>query len=176
MSLLVESILAKEGVVLKEINYGGITKEELFTRLINEKIYLNEYAKVLITSDIFVTSFQKRIANIVELSIHDLGFENGATFTEIIQKIQKYGFMLCPLEIGPYLRLSYMDQKEEIESGKNKAPKGSITIFSKIEKEQEEEFPKGFYIRKMDGKLWLRGYVCPMDYLWEPQARITLQM
>ena len=82
----------------------------------------------------------------------------------------------CPLEIGPYLRLNCQNQKEEVEPDKNKAPKGSITIISKLINEHDEDFPKGFYIRKMDNKLWLRGYVCPMDYMWDKKSRIAIEI
>jgi hypothetical protein len=173
---LIDDILVRDRVVLRTISYGGITKDELYNQLINENICFNEYAKVLFKSDVFVTCSEKKIAKIVELTIQDLGFPNGAQFKDIFEKMSTLGLLLCPLEVGAYLRLSYMDQKEEIEIGKNKAPKGSITIFSKIGKEEDDDFPKGFYIRKMEGKLWLRGYICPMDYLWEPEARIALQI
>ena len=54
-----------------------------------------------------------------------------------------------------------MDQEEENAgdlSRKNEAPTGSVTIASHLISD-EESFPKGFYVRKVDGVLWLRGYV-----------------
>jgi len=30
---------------------------------------------------------------------------------------------------------------------------------------EDEDFPKGFYLRKMDGSLCRSGYACPMDYI-----------
>ncbi len=171
-----KKILARPGVVIRKVKYGGLSKEALLKRLIAENIHLNEYAMVLWKSDAFVVSPKEEVAEIVELSVQDLEFTDGATFEEIFCRIKQLGLDFCPLEIGPYLRLSYMDQEEEVETGKNKAPKGSITIFSKIEKPEDEEFPKGFYIRKIDGKLWLRGYICPMDYIWAQEARIALKL
>lgn len=173
---LKKRILAREKASVRKVKYGGLSKEDLLKRLIAENIHLNEYAVALWKSDAFVVSPREEIAEIVELSVHDLEFTDGATFEEIFCRIKQLGLYLCPLEIGPYLRLSYMDQEEEVETGKNKAPKGSITIFSKLEKTQDEEFPKGFYIRKIDGKLWLRGYICPIDYIWAPEARIALKL
>ena len=171
-----KEITAQPEVSVRKVKYGGLGKEDLLKRLIAENIHLNEYAMALWKSDAFVVSPREEAAEIVELSVQDLEFINGAAFAEIFSRIKQLGLNLCPLEIGPYLRLSYMDQEEEMETGKNKAPKGSITIFSKLAKAQDEEFPKGFYIRKMDGRLWLRGYVCPMDYIWPPDARIALKL
>lgn len=170
-----KELLARQGVIVRKIKYGGQSKEDLLKRLIAEGIHLNEYAKILLSSDVFEASPSEEAADIVELSVQDLGFTNGATFEEIFSRIEHLHLNLCTLEIGPYLRLNYLGQQEETETGKNKAPKGSITIFSKIEKQEDEEFPKGFYIRKIDGRLWLRGYVCPIDYLWPPEARIALK-
>ena len=171
-----DNILSKSGVVVRTIKYGGLRKIDLLERLSNENVNLNEYAKVLFSSDLYETSKNEQSARIIELSIEDLGFSDGAIFANIIEKIKMLNLKLCSLDIGPYLRLDYKDQKEEVEHGRNKAPKGSITIFSQPVFEQNEDFPKGFYIRKMDGKLWLRGYVSPMDYIWEPSARIILEM
>lgn len=171
-----KELLARQGVIVRKIKYGGQSKEDLLKRLVAEGIHLNEYAKILLGSDVFEANPSEEAAEIVELSVQDLGFTNGATFEEIFSSIEQLHLNLCPLEIGPYLRLNYLDQQEETETGKNKAPKGSITIFSKIEKQEDEEFPKGFYIRKLAGRLWLRGYVCPIDYLWPPEARIALKL
>lgn len=173
---LKKRILVRHGVIVRKVKYGGMSKANLLKRLITENIHFNEYARVLWDSEIFETSPGEEIADIVELSVKDLELPNGATFEVIFSRIKQLKLNLCPLEIGPYLRLNYLDQKEEVETGKNKAPKGSITIFSKIEKPEDEEFPKGFYIRKIDGKLWLRGYICPMDYIWDPEARIALKL
>lgn len=122
------------------------------------------------------TSSKRKKRDIIELAIRDLDIEKNPSLRMIFQKVKDYGLSLCPLEIGPYFRLSYRDQKEENEYEKNKAPKGSITIISKPLKEGDETFPKGFYIRKMDGVLWLRGYNCSMEYIWDINDRIALMI
>jgi hypothetical protein len=160
--------------MLLRIEYGGLTKDELLTKLANEKIYLNKYANIIFNSSLFAASNEKRRINIVVFSVKDLGFANGATLSEIINKSLGIGLSLCAIDVGAYLRLGYFEQKEEIEFQKNKAPKGSITILSDPINIQDEDFPKGFYIRKIDGQLWLRGYICPMDYVWESDARIAM--
>ncbi len=156
-----------------EITYGGLSREDLLKELDGASIKLNEYAKSLFNSELFTLSRSERKAKIVVLSISDLGFEKGASFPELFKAIELNGFSCCPLEIGPYLRLAFLDQKEEYEPEKNKAPKGSITIISKPLKE-DDDFPKGFYIRKLDNSLWLRGYVCSMDNIWDKSDRIAV--
>lgn len=41
------ALLSKDGVITREIEYGGNTKEELLEMLTRNNISLNEYAKVL---------------------------------------------------------------------------------------------------------------------------------
>ncbi|PIQ25545.1 helicase [bacterium (Candidatus Blackallbacteria) CG17_big_fil_post_rev_8_21_14_2_50_48_46] len=172
----IDIILNKEKVKKRTLSYGGLDKEELLSKLRSNNILLNEYAQVLFSSDLYKTSPISQNTTIIELSIGDLGFTQGAIFREIFNKCEKIGLKPCELDMGPYLRLEYLQQEEVIEPGKNKAPKGSLTLFSKPLREQNDDFPKGFYIRKMDEKLWLRGYICPMDYVWDPDTRIVLRL
>ena len=48
----------------------------------------------------------------VELTVSDLGFPDGATTAQDFKKASQLGLELCPLELGPYLRLEYLDQPE----------------------------------------------------------------
>lgn len=67
--------------------------------------------------------------------------------------------------------MQYLDQPEicstNISEG-NKAPSGSITIASAALTE-DNEFPKGFYLRRINDKLWLRGYLADDLHIWSPQ-------
>ncbi len=76
---------------------------------------------------------------------------------------------LCPPELGPYLRLEYLDQPEGNfgSSMQHQAPSGSITIASEVLTE-DEDFPKGFYLRRINGELWLRGYRADHLHVWNP--------
>ena len=171
-----DRLLAQDGVIIRELEYGGNTKEELLGILTKSGISLNEYAHALFSSDLFKIALTKQHASVIELAIQDLGIEKEATLGTIFEKAKAFSLSLCPLEIGPYLRLRYIDQKEEKEVGKNKAPKGSITVISKPLEPDNDTFPKGFYIRKIDGILWLRGYSCSMDYVWDVKDRIALML
>ena len=43
---------------------------------------------------------------------------------------------------------------------------GAITIASAILTE-DDHFPKGFYLRRIKGVLWLRGYRSRPQHIWE---------
>jgi len=50
--------------------------------------------------------------NLVLLSVDDLGFINGAKYSEICRRAKEFGLELCPPEVGPQLRLQYKDQPD----------------------------------------------------------------
>lgn len=161
----------------KTIDVGGLSKADLIQKLQQSSISLNQYGEKLLFDDRFTTSKTRYSVEIVELSVRDLGFPNGATLPEIFKQAKELGLHLCPPELGPYLRLEYVDQDEgnlADHSQKNEAPSGSVTIASELISD-EESFPKGFYVRKVDGILWLRGYVADNLHIWNPDNRFVFK-
>lgn len=152
------------------VNLGGLMKSELLEELARNAISMNVSAERLFASDHFTTSETRYSVTTVELTLCNLGFPRGATIAEIYERAGQLGLGLCPLELGPHLRLQYHDQPEG-HLGKpvrrHQAPYGSITIASEILSE-EEDFPKGFYLRRIEGVLWLRGYRSWPGHVWEP--------
>ncbi|WP_291758649.1 helicase [Lysinibacillus sp. UBA5990] len=157
-------------VITKSIEVGGLTKWQLIKKLQEHSISMNPYGEKLLSNDKFITSETKYSLKTVELAVRNLGFPDGATMPQLIKQANKLGLELCPLEVGPYLRLEYLDQAEG-DSGnslqQNQAPSGSITIASEIVSD-DDNFPKGFYLRKIDGVLWLRGYLADDLHSWNP--------
>ncbi|MEK5185365.1 helicase [Solibacillus sp. FSL W7-1324] len=165
-------------VITKTVEVGGLSKVDLIRKLEQSSILLNQYGEKLLHDDRFITTETKYSVEIVELSVRDLGFPNGATLPEIFKQANELGLQLCPPELGPYLRLEYVDQEEGNAgdlSRKKEAPTGSVTIASHLISD-EESFPKGFYVRKVDGVLWLRGYVADNLHVWNPDNRFIFQL
>jgi hypothetical protein len=156
--------------VTRTVEVGGLTKQELIQKLEQSSVLMNEYGDMLLADEKFTTSDTKYRLETVELSVEDLGFPDGATTSQIFKKAYELGLELCPLELGPHLRMQYLDQPEG-DSGnpsqRNQAPSGSITIASEILTENDD-FPKGFYLRRMNGVLWLRGYIADHLHVWNP--------
>ena len=156
--------------VTRTIKVGGLTKPQLIQKMIQHSICMNKLGKVLFGDDLFTVTAETYSLKTVELTIHDLGFAEGATAAQIFEKAKNLGLELCPLELGPYLRIECLDQPEGYTgrlSQQNQAPNGSITIASKPLK-QNDNFPKGFYLRRIEGVLWLRGYVADDEHVWKP--------
>ncbi|MFH6962353.1 hypothetical protein ACHRVK_07090 [Flavobacterium plurextorum] len=158
------------------IEYGGFSKEILLQKLKESQIMLNKFAEILFSNENFKTSQEKHSILVKEISIKELGFPNGATMPQIKEYLKKFELSECPLEAAPYLRLTLSDQKEITisDNQKNKAPLGSLTIYSEPIS-NDDDFPKGFYLKKKDGQLWLRGYICSQDFVWNPDDRFIFK-
>jgi hypothetical protein len=112
---------------------------------------------------------------IVELSAASLGLHNGATFAQIIENAVGIGLAYCPLEVGPHLRLQFTDQSEGRLGqplSQHCAPPGSVTVAS-APLTDDNDTPKGFYLRRIEGVLWLRGYRSSPEHNWSPADRFA---
>ena len=156
--------------ITRIVSVGGRTKAELLQALQRNAIALNESAERLFASDLFTTAATRSAVTTVELTVRDLGFPRGATSTDLYLRAGALGLALCPLELSPHLRLQYWDQPEGYWGQpvrRHQAPAGAITIASE-QLSDDDAFPKGFYLRRIQGVLWLRGYRAGPAHVWEP--------
>ncbi|MEM7129765.1 MAG: helicase [Chloroflexota bacterium] len=168
-------MLAKLGIT-RTVHVGGRTKSELMQALQRNSIMLNASAERLFSCEQFTTSETRYPLTTVELTVCDLGFPEGATIAEIYGRVSELGLALCPLELGPHLRLQYLDQPEGQRGSpvrRHQAPYGSITIASE-KLTEDDDFPKGFYLRRIEGVLWLRGYRSGPEHVWMPDDHFII--
>ena len=145
--------------ITRTVDVGGLTKSELIQALQSNAIAINVSAEQLFASKHFTTSGTPCSMTTVELTVRHLGCPRGATLRDLYRTSER-GLGLCPLELGPHLRLQCRDQPEGSwgkPCRRHQAPYGSITIASE-QLTQDDDFPKGFYLRRIKGVLWLRGY------------------
>ncbi|HUQ70820.1 MAG TPA: hypothetical protein VM165_14920 [Planctomycetaceae bacterium] len=157
------------GCTIRTFPVGGLSKPNLLAKLAANRIELNESARRIIDSDQFLASNFSKLVTTVELAARDLGFPEGATTVAIHENALDRRLCLCSLEVGPYFRLHHIDQPEgakEEAVRRHRAPPGSITVAS-MPPSADDDFPKGFYVRRIDGVLWLRGYRASADHVWD---------
>ena len=174
MGLEIEKIYPDCPITIRTVEIGGLTKTQLLEKFKQNSILLNKYAVQLFADDRFKVSDKKFSVRTVEIKVRNLGFPKGATRPQIFDKANQLDLKLCPLELGPYLRLNYRDQPEGYlgkPSWKNRSPYGAIKIASEILSD-DEYFPKGFYLRKIEGVLWLRGYIADDLHVYDPDDHI----
>jgi hypothetical protein len=151
--------------------YGGMNATQLLEALKANHIQLNASAVALFEHANFATSTDQSQLEVVQVSVADLGFANGATTQDIYARASTHGLALCPIEFGAYYRLGYLEQPEGsigFAPTQHCSPPGSVTIASEAISE-DETVPKGFYLRRIENVLWLRGYCCDAAHVWSPE-------
>lgn len=161
-------------VTTRIVEVGGLTKPQIIQQLQMHSIMMNASGEQLFSDDRFKTSENRYSLQTVELTVSDLGFPVGATLPEIYNRASDVGLTLCPLELGPHLRLVYLNQPEGslgANERRHQAPHGSITIASE-QFTKDDSFPRGFYLRRINGVLWLRGYHASDSHVWNPDDHL----
>ena len=152
------------------LRVGGVVKSDLLSQLLKQGVRLNPLAVQLFSDDGFQTSVEQRTLAVVQVSVADLGLSQGGGFEEIAARALARGYSLCPLEVGPHFRLAYADQAEGFlgqTPSQKCAPPGSVTVASQPISE-DDDAPKGFYLRVIKGLPWLRGYRSWPGHVWAP--------
>ena len=152
------------------LRVGGVVKADLLNQLLKQGVQLNPLAFQLFSDDGFQTSVEQRTLAVVQVSVAELGLSQGGVFQEIAARALARGYSLCPLELGPHLRLTYADQAEGFlgqPPSQKCAPPGSVTVASQPISE-DDDTPKGFYLRVIEGLPWLRGYRSWPGHVWAP--------
>ena len=170
-----ETLDSDRRITRRIVGVGGMTAAELLTELEWAGVRLNEAAKTLFASPRFQCCAERREFTTVELSVADLGFSDGAKISDIHQKAAIIGLRPSPIELAPHLRLQYLDQPEGFLGSamtRHRAPPGSITVAA-APLSEDEDFPKGFYLRRIDGALWLRGYQSGPEHIWGVNDRFV---
>ena len=154
----------------RTLRIGGVSKSGLLRQLRESGVQLNALALDLIAHDDFQPSVEQITLTVVQTSVAELGLNQGGHFEDIVVSALARGYSLCPLEVGPHLRLAFSDQIEGFDGQaliKNCAPPGSVTVASRPVSE-DDDIPKGFYLRVNEGVPWLRGYRSWHGHVWSP--------
>lgn len=160
--------------IQRDIRVGGRGKAQLLDDLARHAVQLNDAARQLFASDLFVTAPSAVSLATAELAVAELGFPDGATMPALLARAASLGLRPCPLEAAPHFRLQYLDQPDG--SGAtppqpHRAPPGAITVVSEPLTD-DYAFPRGFYVRRVDGAAWLRGYWSGPEHHWDPEDRL----
>jgi len=142
--------------IVRTIEVGGLSKAELLHQFQRHSISMNDYGKRLFEETSWVPSQTPYSLETVELAARQLGFPAGTVTAQLYERAGELGLSLCPLEAGPFLRLQYLDQPEGF----------WITIASQTLSD-EPDFPNGFYLRRLEDGLWIRGYTATPDHVWD---------
>lgn len=154
---------------------GGRSRDELRSMLAAQGVKLNGYAEELLTHS-SVDAHAPQAVVLTQRTVAELGLPRGGTLPQIFTAGEERGLLPCPLETGPYLRLTLSDQEQAPDSvlSAGRAPTGSLHVLS-APLSEDHEVPKGFYLRVVDGVGWLRGYRCDDEYVLPPESALALR-
>ncbi|MGX7025773.1 helicase [Vagococcus hydrophili] len=156
-----------------ELIIGGLSKKETLVQLYDKKIKMNPLAETYINDTRFKVTETPRKIQIIMLSVAELGLTKGANLSTIYKQAAEKGLLLCPEDTGIYLRMGNRYEKNSHGLvSKGKAPDDSLTVATK-NITSDIHFPKGLYLRKIEGDLWLRGYICDDEHLFSSEDRFV---
>jgi hypothetical protein len=159
-----------------KLEYRGLSKSELREMLISGGVMLNPFAETLLESNEFTVSVGKKLVSLVDVSLKEMGFADGTTLPQIDERANELNLKACALEVAPHLRLKYQSQPvAPVNTASNNAPLGSLTVYSEPVND-DDDFPKGFYLRNIEGVLWLRAYRCSAEHIWSPGDRFIFSI
>jgi hypothetical protein len=153
------------------VRVGGLERAALLRALRGLGVLLNRAAEMLFEDPRFEPDLRERVVEIQAWSGAELGFSEGARYGELALRARERGFQECPLELGPHLRLQFLAQLDAPSAGDavgQRAPPGALTIASAAV-DDSERTPRGFYLIRRDGRLWLRGYWGSPEHVWHPE-------
>lgn len=154
-----------------------IEKASIPDALKANNIRINDFAELFMAHPHFSTEGLPTHFRLVICTLAELGFPDGAVLEDIIARADAFGLGLCHISTGFFFRLAYTHQpesREHVLSGTHRSPDGAVIVSSETP-EPDDAFPKGLYLRNVDGQLWLRGYVCDQSYRWSADDVFAFQ-
>lgn len=154
-----------------------MTGEQILETLKAHGILTNRYAEKYISHPCFAAREPGEMTAAI-ISLEELGLDRGASLNELFQYIRGTQFSPCPPDTAFFLRLAWTDQPQSqnsILTGTHSSPDQAVTVLSNL-LERDDSFPKGLYLRKVDGNLWLRGYVCDSAFRFPGEALFALHV
>lgn len=162
----------------RTVRVGGLTRPQLQSALDVAGVRLNVSAETLLADPVFASTESETAAavEIVERTVGQLGLTSGATMPQILTAAQEQGLTLCAPFAGPYLRLATLDQPSAPDSimSNGRPPTGAVHVASERLR-AEYDYPRGFYLRVVEGIPWLRGFRCSDDATWSSEDRFAFR-
>lgn len=159
------------------LTVATLSRPRLLESLQRARIHLNASAQTLLEAPVFDEPAPQSVT-LVERALSELGLKAGAALPRIFDAAQSHGLSLCPVATGPYLRLAWLSQPNAPDAimSNGRAPTASLTIAAPPLRPGEDDYPKGFYLRVINGRPWLRGYRCDLTYGWNPDDRFVFSI
>ncbi len=126
---------------------------------------IGDWGNDILSKPAFTVASAEEEIQLVNLSVADLGFKEGANYENICSKAKELGLELCPNEVGPQLRLQYKDQ-----------PKGEYLRIAMEPITGSDGRLNFFSVGHDDDGLWLDGLYGFSVRFWRAYDRFVFRL
>ena len=145
--------------VWRKLQIGLLRKVESYRELLTDDgLQISDYASKVLNKMKLVKVLTT--LDLVIVSVAELGFSEGATFAQIIERARQLGLELCPAEVGPALRSAYKDQ-----------PKGEWLRIAMEPVADSDGYLLVFRVARDDDDLWLVTFWFFPQFVFGPDVR-----
>ena len=148
--------------VWKTITIGNISRDKFIPTLKERGMNVSDWSADMMKQDAFTVAGQEEQIDLVVVSVRDLGFDKATRYDAICARAKERGLELCPPEVGPQLRLQYLDQ-----------PLGEWIVIAMEAIRDSDGVLRVFGVGRSDVGLWLRSIFGRPDFLWGPGLRFV---
>lgn len=96
--------------IWKTITIGNIGREKFIPTLKEHVMNVSDLSECMMKQVAFTVVSQEEQIDLVNVSAAELGFDRATRYDAICDRARECGLELCPPEVGPQLRLQYLDQ------------------------------------------------------------------
>jgi hypothetical protein len=159
---LVASKTTRAWLIWKTIKLGTLKNvEEIRQALKASGNSIGDWANDIIGKPAFTVSETEQDVELVNVSVLELGFKQGACYADICKRAFELGLDLCPAEVGPQLRLQWKDQ-----------PKGTFVVVAMEAITASGGCLGVFFVKRSDvGEQYLNADRGNADVVWDSVVR-----
>ena len=152
--------------VWKTIKLGTLKNADEFRKALKKAdCKIGDWGNDILGKPAFMVASAEEEIQLVNLSVAELGFKNGANYGDICAKAKELGLELCPNEVGPQLRLQYKDQ-----------PKGEYLRIAMEPITGSDGHLDIFRVDRDGGDLWLSGSIGRSGDFWRANYRFVFRL
>ncbi len=150
--------------IWRTITIGNIARDQFGSMLKERGMNVSDWSVDIMKQGAFTVAEQEEQIDLVNVSVAELGFDKAIRYDAICARAKERGLELCPPEVGPQLRLQYLDQSLgewlRVAMEAIRGSDGDLNVFR---------------VEHHDDGLWLGSYYGKPDDLWYPGGRFVFR-
>jgi hypothetical protein len=152
--------------VWKTIKIGtGIPNGKGFCSELEQRDFrIGDWTRDMLNQKAFTVAPEEAEVDLVVMSVADLGFKDSTRYDQICARAIERGLELCPAEVGPQLRLQYLDQ-----------PRGEWLIVAMEAIRVSDGGLRAFSVEHDEDGRWLGSFYGDPGYCWFPVYRFVFR-